>query len=325
MVLEIIRNKIQKQELRQIDAQEAFNLWDILNSKYHEIERLLILEHFVHDIDLKLLIRYFVGELNENVAILKKEMNKYKVTAPAPNRIIGPPPCNIEMYTDEFIAGEMLLYIQEHIENLLRTLRNSMTNDSIRTVISKMTKDSIDNETKIVNYMTLKGWIKKCPHYNSVPASVDEKISAAEAYHLWDHLCFRYDNIQQTRFYLAYVHDIDFRVVLEQGLRKLTLQTEMLEKEIQHFGIVAPKKPTDVIISTGRMDFMEDDYMYRMILIGLQGASMIHTQSLKQCTYNMRIKNIFKKLLKEEIDILGRYVKFGKLKGWLYPGPAFTT
>ena len=324
MVLGKIKDKLQKQTA-QIDAQEAFNLWDILNSKYHEIERLLILQHFTHDIDLKLLIKHFIDELNENVSILKKVMNKYQVQAPNPNREIGPPPCNIEMFTDQFIAGEILLYMQEHLENLLRMLRSCMTNDEVRTVVSKMTKEAMDRETRVVDYMTLKGWIKKCPRYLSVPTTVKEKISAAEAYHLWDHLCLRYDNIEQTRLYHAYVHDMDFKLVMEKGLLTLTSQAKMLENEIKHFGIVAPPKMPDAIVAPDRTDLFEDNYMYRMILIGLQGASVVHVASLKQCTYNGRIRKIFKKLLMEEIDILGRYIKLGKLKGWLNPAPAYKT
>lgn len=322
MVFDRIKDKLSKLPA-QIDAIEAFNLWDILNSKYHEIERLEILQHFVHDTDLKLIIKYIVQELNENVSILKKIMSKYKVIAPGENRIIGPPPCNIEMYTDEFIAGEILLYIQEHIENLLRLLRTSMTNDDIRTTISKMAKETINQEPKIVSYMAAKGWIKMCPRYNNVPATVTENISAAEAYHLWDHLCYRYDNIQQTRTLSGFVHDIDFKLVLEEGIRTLTSQMEMLEKEIKRFGIVAPKKPPDVTIYNDQKYLFDDDHIYRTILIGLQGASVLHAQSFKQCTLNARVKDIFRRLLMAEIDLLGRYIKFGKLKGWLNPSPSY--
>lgn len=322
MVWETIKTRMHKLP-NQIDTQEAFSLWDILTSKYHETERLLILQHFAHDKDLKLIIKHYIKELNENINILKRELNRYQIPAPTPNREIGPPPCNIEMFTDEFIASEALLYAQEHIENLLRTLRMSMTNDEIRHTISKMTKETIDREAQIVDYMTLKGWIKMCPRYHGTPANVREKLSAAEAYHIWDHLCFRYDNIQQTRLYLALAHDIDFKLVLEEGLRQLTTQAKMLEKEIRHFGIVAPQKPTDVTIRPGETDILADSYMYRMVLIGLQGASIVHAQSIKQCTFNSRIREIFKRLLMKEIDTLGRYIKFGKLKGWVNTPPAY--
>lgn len=282
-----------------------------------------MLQHFIHDTDLKLIIKYFVQELNENVSILKKELSTYKVIGPSENRVIGPPPCNIEMYTDEFIAGEILIYIQGHIENMLRMLRTSMTNDDLRTTISKMAKETINREPKIVSYMAGKGWVKMCPRYNNVPSTVAENISAAEAYHLWDHLCYRYDNIQQTRLLLAYVHDLDFKIDLEDGINTLSAQVKTLEKEIKSFGIVAPKKPSDVTIANDHKHLFNDDHIYRIILIGQQGASVLHAQSFKQCTLNMRVKEIFRKLLMEEIDILGRYIRFGKLKGWLNPSPSY--
>lgn len=322
MVLEKIKDMLHR-EPSQIDAMEAFNLWDILNSKYHEVERLQILQHFTHDTDLKIIIKYYIQVHNENIAVLKKEISRYQINAPYPNREIGPPPCNIEMYTDEFIAGEVLICIQEHIENLLRFLRTSMTNDSLRSIVSKIARQTIDNEAMIVDYMSLKGWIKMCPRYHNVPASIRENLSAAEAYNLWDHLCIRYDNIQQTRLFLAFVHDLDFKLVLKTGLDTLAAQVRMLEKEIVHFGITAPKKPTDVTVSTNRIDILEDRHIYRIILFGQQGALDMHFVPVKQCTFNARIREIFKKLLIEEIDILSDYIKFGKLKGWINPAPAY--
>lgn len=324
MVLERIKDLFQK-PTHQLDLQEAFNLWDILNSKYHVVERLSILQYFAHDNDLKLSMMFYLSELKENIGELKEEVDKYKIMPPEPNREIGPPPCNIEMYTDEFIAGELLLYLQEHLENMLKALRNSFTNDSVRSLLTKMTKKTLTNVTRLTDYMSAKGWIKMCPRYQNTPAGVDEKLTAGEAHHLWDHLCFRYDNLQQTRIFLSFVHDLDLKMVLEKGLKTLTSQAEMLEKELLHFGIPTPKKPSDITVSPHRIDLMEDRHIYRMVLIGLQSAGVIHAQSVKQCTLNARIREIFHKLLLEEIDILGNYIKFGKLKGWTNPAPAYDT
>lgn len=322
MVLERLKAKINL-ETPQVDIREAFNLWDILNSKYREVERLLIYHYFVHDKDLKFVIKHFIKEYEGNISKLKKEISKYQIIAPKPNREIGPTPCRVELFTDEYIAGEVLIYLQEHIENLVRYLKTSMTNDSLHSLISKITKKTIISETMIMDYMNMKGWVNQCPRYHNKAENVKEKLSVAEAFHLWDHLCYRYDNIQQTRFYLAFVHDLDFVAVMKSGLSTLMSQAKILEKELVRFGIVTPTKPSDVTFKTDRIDILEDRHIYRTILLGLQGALSMHVIPLKQCSFNAILRDIYKKLLLEEIDIFSNYIKFGRLKGWLEPAPAY--
>lgn len=90
-----------------------------------------------------------------------------------------------------------------------------------------------------------------------------------------------------------------------------------------YFGIPMPNKPSGITTSDYNTELLEDDYMFRIILIGIQGASMMHAQAVKQCTYNDRIRNTFKKLLLEEISLQDRFIKFGKTKGWLNPVPTY--
>lgn len=63
-----------KMEKRQqtVDIREAFNLWDVLNSKYMAVERLQTWHSIAHDYDLKLIISQTVKVLSENIKILEK-------------------------------------------------------------------------------------------------------------------------------------------------------------------------------------------------------------------------------------------------------------
>ncbi|MHB1420711.1 MAG: hypothetical protein ACYCX4_14220 [Bacillota bacterium] len=106
-------------------------------------------------------------------------------------------------------------------------------------------------------------------------------------------------------------------------LKKYT--SKLLEEEMELFGIPAPVNPTKIMPPvTGIHDLVDDDYMYRVIFDGLQGAAMVHARAFKQCTTNDRIRNLFKKLLLEEIDALDDLIKYGKLKGWVDPVPKFS-
>ncbi len=155
--------------------------------------------------------------------------------------------------------------------------------------------------------------------------ATQEKIDAGEAFHLWDHLTFRYDNIQATQIWYEHAHDTDFKFLLKNGLQNvLRKQAEMLEKELIKFGIPLPKQPSDVVKSAGDTTLLDDDYMFRTLNIGIMGALWLHTLALKQCTTNDRIRDIFRNLLIDEVNVLDKLLLLGKLKGWINAVPLYS-
>jgi spore coat protein CotF len=203
----------------------------------------------------------------------------------------------------------------------LKVLRTSTTNDRLRQILLGMAKEVIDDMDDIVKYMRIKGWNNMAPLYPNIPPSVTEKLDAGEAFHLWDHLTFRYDNIHQTTIYYGYAVDPDFKAFLYTGIRELLLsQAEVLERECLHFGIPLPKRPPKVVATQAPNEAVPDDYMYRQISMGITGAVLMHAMALKQCLTNDRVRSLFKELLLSEIDLQNMLIKYGKLKGWLnYP------
>lgn len=314
-----------KTEKRQqmIDVREAFNLWDILRSKYTVIEDLETAEQFVHDKDLKLIIQLYLRELKSNTKILEDMMRKYAINGPDRGRIPANWSSNSEVMRDESIALNMMLYTQEHIENMLRAVRTSLTNDKIRSTITEMLILTINHSDSILRYLKLKGWIATPPLYPNIPATVKEKITCIEAAHLWDHLTIRYDNIRQTKILNTFVNDLDLKSLLTRGLNKLEQQITILEKECVYFGITLPKRPAEVFVAAEFTDLYTDDHIYRVILDGFQGAEIMHAEAIKQCTVNDRIRKIFKKMLLQEIDYYNDFARYGKLKGWLHPVPTY--
>jgi spore coat protein CotF len=314
-----------KPEKRQqlIDIREAFNLWDILSSKYLALERLHIWKNIAHDLDLNIIIDASIKTIKDNISILEKKMEQYSIKAPDRNRSFGKFPDNSKMVTDEFIALEIFLYYQEHIENLTKVLRSTVTNDSLRSAFKKMTIKTINETDILVTYLKLKGWIGTPPLYKQIPENVEAKLGVAEASDLWDHLTLRYDNIRTTELFLTITHDLDFKAVLGIGLKKLKEQSLMLEKELEHYGIPLPKKPPKTTLTLSNNEVMDDDYMYRILVNALQGAEMIHTKSFKECVICDRTRGTLKKLLLDEIELIDNLLKYGKMKGWLNPVPTY--
>ncbi len=314
-----------KTEKRQqaIDVREAYNIWDILSSKYMALERLQIWKNIAHDVDLKIIIDSAMKTISLNISILEKKMEQYSIKAPDRNRSFGRFPDSSQTVTDEFIALEIFLYYQEHVENLTKVLRSTVTNDSLRSDFKKMTIKTINETDILVTYLKLKGWVGTPPLYKHIPENSKSKLGTAEAADLWDHLTLRYDNIRTTELFLSIAHDPDFKALLNAGLKQLKQQSQQLEKSLADHGIPLPKKPPKTTLSLDNNEVMDDDYMYRILINAFQGALMIHSKSFKECVVCNNTRALFKKLLLDEIEFIDGFIKYGKLKGWLNPVPKY--
>jgi hypothetical protein len=306
-----------------IDVREVFNLWDILKSNYDNIERFENWNQMAHDLDLKLILDDSINDAKTNVVSLERLLERYGIPGPDQGRLISNWSANLEVTRDEFVAMSSLVQLQGHIENVLRASRTSLTNDEIRGVFNRILRKGLDHIDFITKYLKTKGWIEPCPIYPNTPPNLTEKISCSEVSHLWDHLTFRYDSLRKTKIYHSLSHDTDFRLIIEMGIRILEKQIDILEKECQKFGFPLPKRPPEVIATSVTTTSFSDDYLYRDILKGLQGAAIMHVEAMKQCTFNDRIWSLFNQMMFEEINMFERFVKYGKAKGWLHPVPLY--
>jgi len=322
----MLRNplKTRKRQNLLIDTSEAYNLWDIVNSKYLQADRLLLWKNYIHDPDLLHVFEDAEGKLKNSILELENKLEKFGIKGPDKHRSVIKTATNAEVIRDETISQDYYLILQEMIEMLLRAIRTSTTNDYVRNIYLKQLRNMLNFMDSYVKYLKVKGWLSVPPLYKNVPADVKEKLDAGEAYHLWDHLTYRYDNLHQTDMFYTFVHDAEFKKIMQTGIQMtLKRQINMLEKELSHFGIPVPKRPTSVYVAPPDTTLLDDDHMYRTILTGIQGAASLHGQAYKQCSTNDRIRRIFKELLFSEVDFLDKLIKFGKLKGWLYPTPQY--
>jgi hypothetical protein len=298
-------------------------LWDVLNSKYLAVERLQTWKNLAHDADLVMILKRSLKSLKDNIAILEDMMIKFSVKSPDQSRSFSSFTGGEKYITDEFIALDIFLYLQEHIENLSRVLRSSTTNDALRATFKKMALKTIDELNTMINYLTLKGWLSTPPLYQHIPYEVDEKLGLPEATNLWDQLTLRYDNIKTTEIFHGIVHDLDFKAILGTGIKILQKQAQLLEKEIRHFGLPLPRKPSKISLTPTNTEILSDDYMYRILANALQGAAIMHAQAYKEAVVNNRIRDLFKQFLIEELNFIDNLIKFGKLKGWFSPIPTY--
>lgn len=323
MALKISSSKPEKRR-DLVSVSEAYNLWDLLASKYRAHVSVQTWENFAHDLDLQKILGLYIKDLQSEIKQLENMMAKFEIKAPPSQVADIKSTTNAEVLRDEFIASDFLLLLQGNIENLFKAFRTSVTNEEVRKLLMKFIENGVSRMDSMVSYNRLKGWIMVPLLYPLVPKNVTERLDTGEAFHLWDHLTFRYDNMEQTEIFSAFASDPDFKVLLKTGLHgTLKKQAEMLETELQHFGIPMPSRPPSTWPKAENSELLSDKFMYRALIAGMQGAAMLHAIAVKQCTTNDRIRGIFKQLLIEEISMIDKMVMYGKVKGWLNPAPQY--
>lgn len=322
MVMQLRRKAEKKQ--KNIDASEAYNLWDILKASNTGLERIEIWDNYAHDTDLKYLLRSYSKTLRKQVKILERKMEEFGLKGPDGQVTDVRSGINSQVLRDQYIANDFFLLAQESVEMLLKAIRTSTTNDSVRSFLIMFVKQVIDSTDNLVKYLKARGWLEEPPLYPYVPADINDKLDTGEAFHLWDHLTFRNDNIEQTQVFYAFANDGDFKVLLKKGLQDiLRRQNRTLEEELKYFGMPIPVRPPTIMPSSESTELLKDDNMFRQLLVGIQGAAIMHALTFKQCVTNDRVRKIFKQLLLDEIDMIDRIIKFGKVKGWLNPVPEY--
>lgn len=314
------RSKEQKNTL--LNVSEAFSLWEMLNSKYGFLERMAVWRAYIHDRDLLFFLDQYRADMQGFVGTLEKSLRQFGINGPDAHTLTAKTTVNSDIIRDQLIATDLLSMVQEHIEMLLVAMAGATTNDQVRGNFIKMVKTDLDQMCKAVKYFKIKGWLYVPPMYPQACFENKTKVDAAEAANLWSHLTYRYDNLQLTQICLAYTNDGDFKIFLELGQKALSAQTRKLEKELNHFGIAFPIKPP-AVRAPGEVQSIDDDTLFRIIFSGMTGALVVHSKAIKQSTTNDRVRNLFRDLLLDEMDMFDRAVKYGKMKGWLHPAPSF--
>lgn len=308
-----------QQKMQDLSTQEAYNLWDALKTRYDTIELIHIVHNFIHDKDFKLLASsVMLNTLQEQANLLEKKMSEFQLALPKRPAKSVRTVANTEVLEDRFLAGLLMTILQENIGLHMRAVRNSLVNENIRDLFKNLLKQEVNIYTKGIKYVKLKGWVETPPVY---PWSVKEKIDSGEAYHLWDHLASRYDNLEMTMVFSDYAHDPDFKALLFLGKRSLQKQVKVLEDEMDHFGLPLPQRPPEEVNTGENPTALNDEMMFRSTFTGMQYMMDLHSIAIKQSTTNDRLRAIYLDFIDQELAVLDSWIKYGKIKGWLRPAP----
>ncbi len=300
----------------QIDIQEAYNIWNWLRIRYNSLETIQFYQNFVHDRDFSLLLDRFLKDVKKNMSTMEQEGAKFKI--PVPQR----PPlelkfeASINQVTDKFIYRKILADMMAELFTISRAVRSSTTNDRLRKIFIDDMQTHLRNFEFLYKYSKAKGWEQPPPAYKTANPSTSKQVSLTEAFHLWDHLSQRYDQVQVTTFYMEIVHDPEFKMLLQQGLKSLNKQVSQLEEKALSFAVILPERPPASMKVSIDPETLTDNYMYTDIFSGMADAIDLHMRSVIETISNDSLRAYFLELFKDEVNLFNNFLKYGKAKGW---------
>lgn len=302
---------------------EAHALWSLVSAKYHIQDNVNFWLNHVCDADLKKILNSFLKDLDEHVALLEKEMRQYSIEGPYRSRKLARANVNTEVITDELIGINFFTFLQGMVEQVLFSIQYSIFNESVSNFFDKFANHAIEQSDLLLKYLKLKGWLHIPPQYANIPEGTNEKLDCIEVFHLWAHTNYRYTNIEETAKWIEFVHDLDFKKILQRGNNTMQKQVALLENELNHFGLATPTRPPNVVKTNQDKTVFQDKSIYKTLFIGIQWAGVLHANAFKNCVTNDRIRGIFQNLLYDEIKMVKRISKYGRLKGWLEMPPEY--
>ena len=131
--------------------------------------------------------------------------------------------------------------------------------------------------------------------------------------------------METCKFFMNFVHDREFDIVLNTLLKHYEKQANLLEKEGEKFKIEVPKRPAYKIKTSARVDVISDTYIFRNIYNSVVAQLFSLMTAYRSTTTNDRIRAILGEDLKQHIKDFELLYKYGKLKGWQEDPPAFKT
>ena len=169
----------------------------------------------------------------------------------------------------------------------------------------------------------MKGWEETYPVYKTSIPHQEEQLSTSEAFHIWDHINMRYEQIELIGIFSSFAHDTEFKVILQHGLYIYNKQVNHLEQLALKLNVPLPNRPTLPVTSPIDPETITDKFMYRIILSWELTSLDTHVRAIIETIRNDSLRKLWSELLNAELEYYDKYLKYGKMKGWTRVVPIY--
>lgn len=170
--------------------------------------------------------------------------------------------------------------------------------------------------------MTIMETIEKLGNIGKDVRQKQQELTIFEVANLWHLLTSRYDAYETNSILTNFADAIDLKTILNKGHSTLQKQIVELEKLMENYGIVMPPKPPESTSNTNVVQAINDRYIYRQVLMGIQGFMQIHLTGFLE-SMSPGIRELFRRYLQEEMAMYDNLLEYGKMKGYVDNFPVF--
>ena len=306
-----------------IGVHEAYTIWRSLVDRYIFIDSFHRDKNFTHDKDLLMYTAQMINDLRKETIQLEELCRLYSIQSPQPNTRGRYTVGNSEIAVDRLSAGIVYRFLRLDLNILFLGLKNPSTNEAVKKFLVKLTHKQINRLDKYIPYLKMKNWIQTPPLYPYVTGTGKDILAINEVYMLYQHLLFRYNNIHQTSTLALYATDTDFKVLMELGTRILQKQITRLENKLLYFGIALPNPNPINVPTPENKEVLNDKFIFNLLFSGMQDAMVLHGTAISEVIVNDELRKFFINLTLEELNLIDKMDKYGKLKGWVDPIPSY--
>ncbi|MBU3111122.1 DUF3231 family protein [Clostridium lacusfryxellense] len=306
-----------------IDIQEAYNIYGLLRARYVSTQTVQLFKNFVHDVSWEVVLNEFQKNFENQINNLEKLGEKFRIIMP--NR----PPVDVKFatrlndVTDDYIYKKIYHDLVAQLMSLSHAVRSSSTNDNLRGIIIQDLKTHFQDFDILYKFGKLKGWEEAYPTYKTAILQEKEALSTSEAFHIWDHIVMRYEQIELIGVFSSFAHDTEFKVILQHGSYVYNKQVKKLEDLALKLNIPLPNRSALPVTTPIDPEMITDKFMYRIILSWQLSALDAHLRAIIETIRNESLRKLWTSLLDVELAYYDKYLKYGKMKGWTRVVPIY--
>ncbi|WP_461389864.1 DUF3231 family protein [Desulfosporosinus fructosivorans] len=312
-----------KGEQERLDIQEAFNIYNLLRARYVSAQTVQLFKNFVHDIGWEIILDKFMKHFDKQIAILEGLGEEYRIMMPSRPPLDIKFATSINDITDEYIYKKIYHDLIAQLMSLIHAVRSSSTNDNLRHIIIQDLTTHFEDFDILYKFGKLKGWEESYPVYKTALPHQKEQLSTSEAFHIWDHINLRYEQIELIGIFISFAHDTEFKVILQHGIYIFNKQVNHLEQIALKLNVPLPNRPTLPVMSPIDPETIKDKFMYRNILSWELTSLDTHVRAIIETIRNDALRKLWSELLNTELEYYDKYLKYGKMKGWTKVVPIY--
>lgn len=312
-----------KHQNERLDIQEAFNVYNLLRARYVSTQTVQLFKNFAHDLGWEVILDGFIKHFDNQISILEELGERYRIIMPTRSPVDVKFTTSINDITDEYIYKKMYHDLIAQLMSLIHAVRSSSTNDKLRHIIIQDLKMHFEDFDTLYKFGKLKGWEETYPVYKTAMPHEDEQLSTSEAFHIWDHINLRYEEIELIGLFSNFAHDTEFKVILQHGLYIFNKQVNHLEQLALKLNVPLPNRPTLPVMSPIDPETITDKFMYRNILSWELTSLDTHVRAIIETIRNDSLRKLWSEILNAELEYYDKYLKYGKMKGWTKVVPIY--